>query len=166
MRVLIEGPDGSGKTTLCDEFIKRGYHYIHLSRPDGDVDGYMMKALAESDGYDDVVIDRGVISNLVYSTVFKDTDIVSSDVMYEMISCMDLIILAIPSNKERYLSDFNKLKTGRVELYNDMEKIYDAYDSQKLFKDALCGECVVIYDMYDVPRSEIPNYVDLILEWM
>lgn len=163
MRILIEGPDGSGKTTLCDELVKRGYHYIHLSKPEGDVDEYMRDASNESTKYDNVIIDRGVISNLVYSTIFKDTSIISSDVLYDFIAYMDLIILAIPSDKGRYLSDFDKLKTSREELYNDMEKIYDAYSSQKLFKDVLYGKKVIMYDMYKVSKCEIPNYVDSIL---
>ena len=32
MIVLVEGPDGSGKTTLCSYLVERGFKYIHLSK--------------------------------------------------------------------------------------------------------------------------------------
>ncbi len=36
--VILEGPDGSGKTTLAKELVKSGFTYKHMGVPDEGTD--------------------------------------------------------------------------------------------------------------------------------
>ena len=74
MIVILEGPDGSGKTTLCDELVAKGYKRIsNLPRewPEQyDMYEYLFLKLIKN--YDNAVIDRSFISEIVYRIVKKD----------------------------------------------------------------------------------------------
>lgn len=160
MRILIEGPDGSGKTTLSKILINKGYHYIHSAKPDCSIDEYTKKEISNLISHTNIVMDRGVISNIVYSSVFNDTDMVSSDLFYEELSLIDVIVLAIPFDKEEYLNKFNKLKNRRDEEYGCMENIYDEFRTQRLFKDVLLNKKVVYYDMNLIKKENVMTFVE------
>lgn len=74
MIVILEGPDGSGKTTLCNNLVAKGYKHIsNLPRewPEQyDIYEYLFLKLIKN--YNNVVIDRSFISEIVYRIVKQD----------------------------------------------------------------------------------------------
>lgn len=163
MRILIDGPDGSGKSTLCDELVKQGFHYIHLERVDEDIDEYWKRVINELKKYERVVMDRGFISNIIYSTVFGDTSMMSSDTLREQLDLLDVIVLAIPSNKYHYLHSFSSLCDSRLELYTEMSHIYDEFSNARLYLKYLKDKRVVIYDMSTIMKVDVPKYVEEVI---
>lgn len=162
MIVLVEGPDGSGKTTLCSYLVERGFKYIHLSKTKNVYNLYdeLIDQLKYSLDFDDVVIDRAYISNIVYSNVFNDSRYIDIHHLCEMNDLVDVIVLAIPSNKEKYLKRFENLLSSRNELYKDMEKVYDEFKSRNSFKFLLQDKNVFTYDIDKISEKEIENFAD------
>lgn len=162
MVILVEGPDGSGKTTLCNELVKKGYEYIHLSKDgaykDTNTFYYAFRSLLESKKGQNIVIDRSYISNYVYSTVFEDSDIISPVNLYGMQNLVHIVVMCIPDRK-KYLERFEKLKSERQELYQTMDKVYDTFMKvpYKYFSER---QKIVIYNMDRVPENEVENFVN------
>ena len=130
MIILIDGPDGSGKTTLAKKFIEKGYSYIHLDKFEDVNEGYkkLIAQLQESKKENkDIIIDRAIISNLIYSHVFGG-EIVNISLALTFISLCDKIYVCLPHDKEKHKELYNKLKNKRSEVYNSMEEVYDWYD--------------------------------------
>lgn len=160
MNILIDGPDGTGKSTLCNELIMRGYQYIHSNKPE-DATKYFNAVAHIMSNHNSVVLDRGPISNIVYSNVFDGgMGVADDDVLKKLMQNIDVIVISLPEDKDRYMNDFNNLKEGRVELYDNMSSIYDEYKSQSLFKDLLVDKRVVYYDRYKVNKGEIKEFVE------
>lgn len=150
MIILVEGPDGTGKTTLCEEFKKKGFEYIHLGK-EREVNllyDKLIKYLQANKAYKNIVIDRAYISNIIYSNVYKDSNYISLENLSKIHSLIDLIILTIPKDKEKYLNHFYKLKNTRKELYSSMEKVYDLYLNRNSYNFLLQDKPYIIYDMF------------------
>lgn len=132
MIVLIEGPDGSGKTTLCEVFVKKyGFHYIHLGRQE-DIEETYKDLLNRLKGTkEDIVIDRAILSNEVYTKIYGGQKL-SAKKYAKMLVFINKIILCLPKDKNRYLQEFEKLKGEREELYKDnMERVYNLFSQYK-----------------------------------
>lgn len=155
MIILVEGPDGSGKTTLCNVFVKDyGFEYIHLG-PQKDIEKTYKDLIEKLKNIKkDVVIDRAMLSNLVYSEIYGGQKL-STDKRAEFWMLLDEIILCLPKNKNEYLNEFSKLKEEREELYKDkMETVYNFFNE---FTD-VC----VRYDRFKV--KDVKKYVDNIVQ--
>lgn len=130
--ILIEGPDCTGKTTLCNQLINRhSFYYKHLTRP-VDVEALYIQLIkelkkAKKTGMN-IVIDRAYISNIVYANVFQDAGVLSNKLRLKINKLVDMIIICLPSNKLEYLKKFNGLKESRKELYDNMEEVYDEFE--------------------------------------
>lgn len=154
MVVLIEGPDGTGKSTLAKVFTDRyGFNYIHLG-PQADIEETYKKLIGTlKASKNDTVIDRAILSNEVYSEIYGGT--VLSDKKYaEMIHLVDRVIMCLPKDKDKYLKEFDKLKGEREELYKSgMEKVYNLFSRYK---------GVSRYDRFEV--EDVNNYVDSFIQ--
>lgn len=82
MIIVIEGSDGTGKTTLAREFEKIGFRYVHNGKPQPEEDLFMtyLKQLHEARG-SNVVFDRLHIGELVYGPVMRDKSLISTEEM-------------------------------------------------------------------------------------
>jgi thymidylate kinase len=66
MIVILEGVDGSGKTTLCNQLVQQGYKKVEIESGNYEFDNWRE---AKINSRDDVVIcDRSFITDLVYRT--------------------------------------------------------------------------------------------------
>lgn len=126
MNILIEGPDASGKSTLVQEIL-REFPYLthwHLTSSTPDV----TEGIKFYENKLNCIFDRGIISTLVYSEIFKDTiKPTFSDVLW-VLNRMDYIIFCIPQNKEKYLEHFQTISKERHEDYKNMTRVYDKFN--------------------------------------
>lgn len=70
MSMIIEGINGIGKTTFCQELLKlprfKDYKYLHLTAHEDNTYSYYKNLLKD----DKLVLDRGALGELVYSSIY------------------------------------------------------------------------------------------------
>lgn len=87
MIIIIEGPDGSGKTTLANKIHDQtGYTIYHMDKPKTEEDKLLMlgEYLQFIRTNKNAILDRGWYSEIVYGTVMRDTPAISYPKMYEL----------------------------------------------------------------------------------
>lgn len=87
MKIIIEGPDGAGKTTLAQTLSRMTkYPIIHRSKPESDEerDSMMNGYLVNSQTTDNAIYDRYAYSELVYGTVMRDKSYVSFEQLLQI----------------------------------------------------------------------------------
>lgn len=146
MNILVEGPDATGKSSLIKTLIIKNHIVLHLTKNTPDV----TEGPKFYNNKTNTIFDRGIISNYLYSKIFKDTNAPSLNEVESVLKKMDLIIICLPESKEKYLSHFEKVKNTRLEDYNNMETIYDSYLE---FYNKICDDYNVI--RYDIFRDFI-----------
>lgn len=87
MIIIIEGPDGSGKTTLAEKLSRQtGYPIIHRTQPKTDeekklmMDEYLQAILSGKN----MIFDRCWYSEMAYGPVMRDSSVISYPEMYEL----------------------------------------------------------------------------------
>lgn len=145
MIILLEGPDGTGKTTLARNLVnnvinaKRSCMFIHCTNTSQD------KTVSVEEGYErllkdlnywrsldyDVVIDRAWVSNVVYSEVYEPgKEHISDELQEKLFKAVDKAIICLPKDKARYMKQFEDLAKSRDEAYTEnMDQIYDKFNS-------------------------------------
>lgn len=160
--LIIEGPDGTGKTTLAQSLVNAhgNLRYEHLTLMEHPADMYWQfiearNKLAEGN----IILDRYIISNKVYSYVCGSIPVYDQNMFYEELQAKlalkkTFLIFCLPEDKEKYLVEFNKLCQERDELVTSehkMSKIFDAYTS---YFDELKRNypgMVMRYDRFSIP---------------
>ena len=92
MIIIIEGPDGSGKTTLAEKFSKQtGYPIEHRSKPKNEEEKALMMGeylhIAKSSR--NIILDRCWYSEMVYGKVMRDKSHIDFVQMYELERALD-----------------------------------------------------------------------------
>lgn len=85
MIIIIEGPDGSGKTTLAEKLSKQtGYPVVHHSYPKTDEEKRMMLSyyLDTIETGKNMIIDRCWYSEMVYGEAIRGSSAISFPEMY------------------------------------------------------------------------------------
>lgn len=169
MVVLIEGPDGSGKTTLCEAIVNQGdWVYHHCTRDDDrypTTDSFYKEFnpwLSSVIRYgENVIIDRSFLTNIVYSKVFHDSNVISDKYLKELQSMIDVVVICIPDH-DNYFNKFNHLRKERDELYDTMTDVYEEFSKiaySETHENLLNGMKVVIYNIDQVPKENIGNFI-------
>jgi len=133
---VIEGPDGSGKTTLCNKLAEYlgDSKYIHLTYRFKDrMFDYHTAAIELCLKYarhKPVILDRWWPSEKIYADVFRggskwplggrllDRVALKHGVTY---------VFCVPSDQKAYYERFDKLKESRDEMFSTMQGVYEAY---------------------------------------
>lgn len=132
--ILIEGPDGSGKTYLAERLIenlKASYiHGQHVQKQYlDDVCERMINSidlLLENNS--NVITDRFVYSQIIYEGLFgKDSRNDHEHLLKWYLKHFDYQIICAPENTEQYLQTFEQLKSERFEDYDIMTDVYSCY---------------------------------------
>lgn len=157
MNILIEGPDGTGKTTLAKKLASIfNMTYIHITRSNTSGNNISFNNFLRMNDVDNCICDRGYVSNIVYSTVFNDTPKLSPIQANQQRALFDIKILCIIRDKQKYIQSFNDLKQQREELYNDMSEVYDQYID-------LIDEFDFVYDFTTQSSGAVVVFCDKIL---
>ena len=87
MIIILEGPDGSGKSMLAQKLAQQtGYMLMHRSQPKSEEDKARMmdeyKQVIKSGK--NVIFDRCWYSEMVYGPVMRDTSVISHTQMFEL----------------------------------------------------------------------------------
>ena len=79
MIIIVEGPDGAGKSTLIEQLLKShpGSSYKHFSNPKTDDEAFnywqvYAKAIEDTDPTKVTVFDRSWYSDVVYGPIFRN----------------------------------------------------------------------------------------------
>ena len=160
---ILEGPDGSGKTTLGHKLADTyGIEYTHLTYYEDENDmrtqfyDVIRRMNTNKKGF---VVDRFILSNIIYGIVFHNCKFVDGWKMFLDALCRDCIkgkeiIICLPQDKEAYLEHFKKMTEERKEMYcsvEDMSKIYDLYE---LFYEMLTHNKDVRVSRYDWTKNK------------
>lgn len=87
MLIILEGPDGSGKTTLATKISKQtGYPILHFAQPKTDEEKQGMfdeyYKLARKNYTKNVILDRCWYSEMVYGPIMRDKSYITYPQMY------------------------------------------------------------------------------------
>lgn len=144
MKILIEGPDGSGKTTLA-KTLREVFHaeYVHYEyEPNNDIYVQQVEDVLNlvKTSNENIIVDRFIPSEIIYGSILRDSVrmVYNKDNKWleEMMNNFDSIIFCLPFDKERYLQKFKKLSEQRYELVEDIKQISKVYNYyQDLFVD-------------------------------
>lgn len=155
---IIDGPDGTGKSTLAnklsDTFKLPIYHLTYFSNPELHNAQFSnaLDLLRNSDtGF---ILDRFIFSEQVYSDVYRDSKYIPLlDDCFNALAYSDVnVILTVPKDKDRYLEDFKKLCAERDEMYGP-EKMGAIYDGYNHFFDKKWNFNISRYDLHDIIDS-------------
>lgn len=143
--IIIEGPDGTGKTTLAKALMEKNdaLRYEHLTYMDHPADMYWQFIEARNKITEgNVILDRYILSNMVYSSVCNSQPVYDQAMFYEeLLVNLSLdkacLIFCLPSNKEQYLEEFAKLSQEREELITSVAVISKIFDAYKCYYDKL-----------------------------
>ena len=161
--VIIEGPDGSGKTTMAKYLEQHhGFRYVHNGPPPENEDplvyyGHMLYEASRAG--QPIVFDRAHIGQAVYGPILRDDHRFG----YEAVRLCNRItnayamsvIIALPPYKAAYTN----WKNRKGELFQNDDKFNMVYDRFKDLKDLFA------YGHYDYTRDgeKLPQLVDLLV---
>lgn len=130
---VIEGVDGTGKTTLANKLAeKTKAHILHANYRDGlDVGAYhktmMTAALTLNEFGDSVILDRWSPSEAVYAKIFRGGETYDTDKMM-MDAAAQADITWIYCYNENAVKNHELNKSSREEMYEDIEKVNEEYE--------------------------------------
>lgn len=117
MKIILEGPDGIGKSTLADYISKKYDHYIiHSTSQTENTLEYHNKLLSGNN----VILDRANLGEIVYPIIYNREPKMSwIEQMTFMLTFKGIYIIF-------YASDFNDLK----------ERLHNRGDTEEILKNA------------------------------
>lgn len=167
---ILEGPDCSGKTTLAKKLSDTyNIEYGHLTYyEDKDAMEKQFADVLANENFrrDGCVVDRFILSNIVYGIVFQDFNFVSGWKYYLDSLCRNWIkgkeiIMCLPYNKEKYLKNFELSTKRRREKYTDIEKMGKVYDLFEIFYEILTHNADIKLTRYDyIKEMEGRHYAE------
>lgn len=119
MNIILEGPKGTGKSTISSYFKSKGYDYFHSSSETKNDLDYHMDLLKG----DRRIIDRFSIGEMIYPIIYKRKGMLTSQEFYEtMTDDNSLYIVLYASNIDLLLDRVSKRDNVNISV-KDAENI-------------------------------------------
>jgi thymidylate kinase len=134
MIIIIEGPDGSGKTTLAKTLSeKTGWPIIHRSAPKSEEEKKAMKVMYHSliAENTNAILDRCWYSEMAYGPTMRDESVISYPEMYELEKCIlanGALLIYCTSDKQTLWKRCQQRGEDYVMHLADFVDICEAYD--------------------------------------
>lgn len=134
MIIIIEGPDGSGKTTLAETISRQTkYPIIHRSKPESEEEKKIMMGeyLQVIKSNKNAIFDRCWYSEMAYGPVMRDASVISYPQMYEleeMLAKNGAIIIYATGHKGALWQRCTRRGEDYVTSRNDFEAICANFD--------------------------------------
>tara|TARA_R110002126_G_scaffold63580_8_gene162916 strand:- start:596 stop:1588 length:993 start_codon:yes stop_codon:yes gene_type:complete len=181
--IVIDGCDGTGKTTLAEAIIRRfdGVYIHNTYRWPTKMPLYHTAALHRALKLSRtrlVVIDRLWMSEAIYAEVYRN-----GSPWPQMGRMIDRIVrksggvYILTQSPSNHKEKFDKLKTEREEMYDDVELVRQRFD--QLFQGGLSGndrdyaQQLSVFGMrlrndvlpyrYDIEGKDLDSYIDLVM---
>lgn len=170
MKIVLEGPDGAGKTTLAEKISNRlGWPTHHLT---GSSDPeFMKRQFLDASIKHDVILDRYVVSNLAYSHVFGGLRI-SDSVLAPILSAQlegpykDLYVFCLPGLRTdgtvTYRKMFEDLVNSRDEMYTSVDGMCKLWQYMSVVADVFSVSGMVF--TYDYTYDDTDSLLDRIVD--
>lgn len=124
--IIIEGMDGTGKSTVASNISKMGYNVHHLQYSEKNEKGFL-DLLKLDDGK--LVLDRGFITELVYGPILRNYSRISEEETNNLIknySAKNSKIIYLKTLK----SDLLKRRKDDLEDFEMLSKYYEVLNSK------------------------------------
>ena len=172
--IIVDGPDCTGKTTLCQKLSEIYnipiYHLTYYSDREKHENQFkvaekMLNDWAfcdnENNGF---ILDRYILSEIAYRNVYRlDMPLISGIDSYirnleSLINHQSIeLFITLPKNKEKWLEAFKIAEQTRDEMYSS-EKISLVYDEYlKLWEFLRYNRNVWRYDMFENMNADFKN---------
>lgn len=168
--IILDGPDGSGKTTLAKEIVRQtDGHYMHLTyRFKEKMFTYHLANLHRAVKLSQtkvVVIDRLWMSELCYANAYRGGS--KWPLAYRMLERIilkhaGLEVVCLPKDITRHLRDFHDLYTTRQEMYKDIGPVCIEY--HKLWDKVKDWPHVRRYDFHEWELGRVHEYAAQIIQ--
>lgn len=147
MIIIIEGPDGAGKTTLANQLSRQTkYDIVHRSQPktDDEKKHMMSEYVAVIKSSKNIILDRCWYSEMVYGPIMRDASVISYPEMYEL---------------EKLLA-----KAGAIVIYATAPKAALWQRCQKRGEDYITSHTTFcqICDAYEQLMTTVPHYIPVL----
>lgn len=147
MIIIIEGPDGAGKTTLANQLSRQTkYDIVHRSQPktDDEKKHMMSEYVAAIKSSKNTILDRCWYSEMVYGPIMRDASVISYPEMYKL---------------EKLLA-----KAGAIVIYATAPKAALWQRCQKRGEDYITSHATFcqICDAYEQLMTDVPHYIPVL----
>lgn len=142
MRIMLDGCDGSGKSTLSNLLAeKHNCDIVHMTLWSSKTFGSYINRMTS---FDNIIFDRCFISEYIYSKVFnRTTDIDDKKVkmLIDIAKSLGYNIYIMTTTNENIKNRLNKRNDENDEILNNIDKINNEYiDFAKKFNIKLIRE--------------------------
>jgi len=160
---ILEGADGTGKTTLANEILKQTKgHMLHATfEKDWDIRQYhseMFYSALTLMKYQDVILDRWAVSEEVYAEAYRGgRQYYADNFMINIISDSRMsnpedIRFIYCSNKDTIINH-EANKELRVEMFNDISPVVKEYERY-------IGRTIIDWINYDFTKDNMKEFVE------
>jgi len=151
MIIILEGPDGSGKTTLAKKLVAQtGYAYIHKSYPktQEEMENMFQEYKELLDQQDNLIIDRSWFSEMVYGPILRSRSYITMEqalILEQAVAARGGLIIYCTGNIDNLW--YNCLSRGEdlIRDYKTFAQICTRYTA--LFSGAVTIVPVVKYEV-------------------
>lgn len=161
VKIILEGPDGAGKTTLANMFSSSyGLPTVHLTHcHEAEC---MSRQFHAAIDMNNVVMDRYVLSNVAYSSEFGNTelDCETREMCMQDLGEVDktLVVICLPykhlgmgNGAKEYTNHYKKIADTRYEMFEDCEAVCNIWRRMFAYYEIMRAEGynVIAYDFTD-----------------